>query len=129
MSNPSELRYTQEHEWMNPSGDRWRIGITEFAAKQMGDVVFVELPEVGRVLDRHDEFGTVESVKAVSELFSPVSGKITAINEALRDDPELLNTDPYGDGWIIEIEPSQKAESKELMSSEQYDKFITEDQS
>ena len=120
---PSDLRYTREHEWVRPEGNRWRIGITSFAAKELGEVVFVELPEVDRSVSQGDELGTIESVKAVSELFAPVGGKVVAVNEALTSEPELLNDDPYGEGWLVEIEPSQKSELDELLTSAQYTEF------
>jgi glycine cleavage system H protein len=108
-------------------GDRWRVGITSFAAKQLGDVVMVDVTrKVGDTVDQGDELGTIESVKAVSEIYAPVAGKIVALNEALRDDPELLNTDPFGDGWIIEIEPSNRADLDELKTADAYTKFTAE---
>lgn len=101
MNIPDQLQYTQDHEWLSQDG---RIGITDYAQEALGDVVFVELPEVGRVLKPGEPFGVVESVKSVSDLYSPTGGKIVRVNEALRDRPELVNKDPYGDGWIMQIE-------------------------
>jgi glycine cleavage system H protein len=125
MSNiPEDLRYTKDHEWVRPEGDSWTVGITQFAASQMGDVVMVELPKVGDLLTLGQEFGTVESVKSVSELFAPVSGRVLEVNETLSDDPELVNTDTYSDGWFIRIQPSDKDELKELMDAAAYEKFI-----
>ncbi|MEU3569543.1 glycine cleavage system protein GcvH [Kitasatospora sp. NPDC036755] len=119
---PKNLTYTREHEWVETVGkDRVRVGITDYAQKQLGDIVFVELPEVGRKVEAGWEFGTVESVKSVSVLYSPVSGVIAAVNTDLGDDPETLNSDPYGDGWIIEITPSKAAELKELLTAAQYE--------
>jgi glycine cleavage system H protein len=126
MSNlPSDLRYTKDHEWIRATGDRWRIGITDFAQKQLGDIVFVDVPTVGKTLDAEESFGTVESVKSVSELYLPVAGKIVALNEALSGEPELINTDPYGDGWIAEIEPSHKS-LDELLDAAAYEKLTAE---
>ncbi|HEX4418370.1 MAG TPA: glycine cleavage system protein GcvH [Kofleriaceae bacterium] len=124
MSNsPSNLRYTKDHEWLDPSGTAWRVGITQFAVSQLGDIVLVDIPEAGRQIEQGEPFGTIESVKSVSELYMPVSGKVTAINKALQDEPELVNEDPFGEGWLIEIEPTDKAELDPLMESDAYDKF------
>jgi len=123
---PTELRYTNEHEWVLAAGDRWRIGITSFATKTLGDLVFIELPAVGRVVEMGEAIGTIESVKAVSEIFSPISGKITAVNEAASEDPETVGETPYGDGWLIEIEPSKRGELDELLTAEAYAKHVTE---
>lgn len=125
---PQELRYTKDHEWVRPEGDSWTVGITQFAANQMGDVVMVELPKVGDLLTLGQEFGTVESVKSVSELFAPVSGRVLEVNETLGTDPELVNTDTYGDGWFIRIQPSDKDELKELMDAAAYEKFTAADE-
>jgi glycine cleavage system H protein len=121
---PKAYRYTNDHEWLHPEGDAWRIGITQFAANQLGDVVMVELPNEGDLVTKGQEFGTVESVKAVSELFAPVSGRVAAVNKALEGDPELVNTDSYGEGWLIEIQPTDKGELDELMDVGAYDQFI-----
>ena len=123
---PTDLRYTKEHEWVRPTGDRWRVGITSFAVKQLGDIVFVELPSVDRAINQGDGVGTIESVKAVSEMFAPISGKVTAVNQEIVDDPETIGTDPYGEGWMIEIAPSSRAELEELLTAEAYEKFVTE---
>ncbi len=127
--HPSDLRYTSDHEWLRASGDRWRVGITSFAGKQLGDVVLVELPTIGTVLERGDSFGTVESVKAVSELYAPISGKVVALNDKMTSDPELVNTDPYGDGWMIELEPSNRSELDGLMTSESYAELLKSEES
>lgn len=122
---PAELRYTKEHEWVKPQGDRWRVGITSFAQKELGDVVMVELPKIGATFKQGDAMGTIESVKAVSEIYAPVSGKVTAVNTELEGAPELVNTDPHGDGWLMEIEPTSRAELDALMAADAYTKFIT----
>jgi glycine cleavage system H protein len=116
---PSELKYTQDHEWIRLDGSEARVGITEYAQKQLGDVVYLELPEVGRVLERGDVFGTIESVKAVSELFSPVAGEVTAVNKALVERPETVNTDPHG-SWMITIKLAEVADQAELLDAGQY---------
>jgi glycine cleavage system H protein len=119
MLYPSELKYTQDHEWIRLDGSEAQVGITEYAQKQLGDVVFLELPEVGRVLERGDVFGTIESVKAVSELFSPVAGEVTAVNKALVERPETVNTDPHG-SWMITIKLAEGADQAELLDAGQY---------
>lgn len=130
MENPKDLRYTKDHEWVRPSGDAWRIGITHFAQRQLGDVVFVEVAfETGKQIERNEAFGSVESVKAVSETYAPISGTVGAINPKVSDEPELLNTDPYGDGWIVEIKPSNKGELDELLTADQYADFIKQEES
>lgn len=117
---PEELRYTEEHEWVRVEGDVGIIGVTWFAQDQLGDVVFVELPEPGRLVSQLEAFGVVESVKSVSDLFAPVSGEIVARNEALLDRPELVNADPYGEGWMIKIRLQKLAELETLLTAEQY---------
>ena len=117
------LRYTEDHEWVTINGDTLRVGITDYAQDQMGDVVFVEAPEVGAELNKGDEFGTIESVKAVSELFLPVSGKIVAVNEDLDDAPELVNEDPYKN-WLVEIKPSDPSELEGLLTLEAYKELL-----
>ncbi|WP_419658370.1 GcvH: glycine cleavage system, H protein [Desulfosarcina variabilis str. Montpellier] len=117
---PEDVRYADDHEWAKESGDTVRIGISDYAQDQLGDIVFVELPEVGSTFSKGDEFGTVESVKAVSELYMPISGEITTINETLTDQPELVNTDPYGGGWMIEVKASDPAEMDSLKSKADY---------
>lgn len=126
MAYPSDFRYTTEHEWVAPQGATAKIGITDFAQKQLGDIVFVELPAVGSELVAGQAFGTVESVKAVSEIFAPVSGQVTAVNDALVKTPELLNTDPHGAAWMVTIRPSDPAQAAKLMDSSAYDKFTAE---
>jgi glycine cleavage system H protein len=121
---PAELKYTREHEWAKVEGDRARIGITAFAQEQLGDVVFVELPKVGAKVTALKTFGVVESVKAVSDLFAPVSGEVVEVNELLRDKPELVNTDPYGDGWMIKIRLSDTSEMDDLLDGPAYDDLV-----
>src|SRR5687767_9024859 len=120
MSYPDDLRYSKEHEWVRAEDGRATIGITSFAADELGDIVFVELPEVGVTLTQFATFGVVESVKAVSDLFSPVSGEVTDVNDALRDAPELLNGDPFGDGWIAKVSLSDASELDALMDAAAY---------
>ena len=120
MVYPDDLRYSKEHEWVRAEGSRATIGITSFAADELGDIVFVELPEGGASLQQFQTFGVVESVKAVSDLFSPVSGEVVEVNEALRDAPELLNSDPFGEGWILKVELADAAELGVLMDAATY---------
>jgi glycine cleavage system H protein len=120
MAYPDDLRYSKEHEWVRVEGSHGTIGITSFAADELGDIVFVELPEVGASVAQFATFGVVESVKAVSDLYSPVSGSVTEINEALRDAPELLNSDPFGEGWIARVELSDSTELDALMDADAY---------
>jgi glycine cleavage system H protein len=127
MSTPKELRYSEEHEWVKVEGDKIRIGITDFAQHELGDIVFVELPEVGDELKADEPFGSVESVKTVSELYAPISGKIVAVNEDLSDDPQFVNESPYEKAWMVIIEPTDVSEVDKLMSAEQYEEMIKED--
>ena len=126
MTIPAELRYTQDHEWAKREGDRLRVGITAFAQEQLGDVVFVELPKVGARVTARQSFGVVESVKAVSDLFAPVTGEVVEINADLTKSPEVVNQDPYGKGWMILVAPAKPDEWNELLSSAQYEAFIAE---
>ena len=121
---PDSLRYTKEHEWTRIAGSKATVGITAFAKDQLGDVVYLELPEVGASVTRGQPFGVVESTKAVSELFAPVTGKVTRINQALVDAPEGINDDPHEKGWMIEIEMSTPAEASELLSAQQYEELL-----
>ena len=123
-NTPEDNRYAKSHEYVHVEGDLGTIGITDYAQKELGDVVFVELPQVGAQLDATDELGSIESVKAVSELFSPVSGEVVEVNEALTDKPELVNTDPYGDGWMVRVRLSAPDEADELMTAEEYEEYI-----
>jgi len=120
----NDLRYTKDHEWVRLTAGVGRIGITDHAQQQLGDVVFVELPKVGMALAAGERFGTVESVKAVSELFCPVSGKVTATNDDLQKKPETVNSDPYGAAWMIEVQLSNPSEMDGLMTADQYDEFV-----
>lgn len=126
MSIPKELRYSQEHEWVRVEGNTVRIGITDFAQSELGDIVFVELPEVGAQLTANEPFGSVESVKTVSELYAPISGKVVAVNEELNDNPEYVNESPYDKAWMIVIEPSDLSEVDNLLTAEQYEQMINQ---
>ncbi|PBB06263.1 glycine cleavage system protein GcvH [Salimicrobium humidisoli] len=128
MELPKEFRYSKEHEWVKEEGDNLRIGITEFAQSELGDVVFAELPEVGDEVEVDEPFGSVESVKTVSELYAPVSGKVVEVNDELEDSPELVNESPYDKAWMIVVEPSGKSGLDDLMSAEEYEAMISEDE-
>ena len=117
---PDDLKYSQSHEWVRLDDGKVKIGITDYAQDQLGDIVFVELPEAGTVFEKGEEFGTVESVKAVSELYIPISGEITAVNASLEDSPELVNNDPYNNGWMLEVSPSDPAEMDILLNNDAY---------
>jgi len=117
---PDNVRYDESHEWVRSEGDKVKIGITDYAQDQLGDIVFVELPEVGDTFDKGEEFGTVESVKAVSELYLPVAGEVVAINSSLEESPEKVNNAPYGDGWMIEIKAENPPELDDLMDNDAY---------
>jgi glycine cleavage system H protein len=123
---PAELRYTEEHEWAKREGDLVRIGITAFAQEQLGDVVFVELPKAKAKVSRRQSFGVVESVKAVSDLFAPVSGEVVEVNAALPTTPEVVNRDPYGEGWMIVVKPSSASEWDQLLTAAQYEALIAQ---
>ena len=120
MAYPDDLRYSKEHEWVRADDGTATIGITSFAADELGDIVFIELPEVGGQLSQFGTFGVVESVKAVSDLYAPVSGTVVEVNEALRDAPELLNSDPFGEGWIARVELADATELDALMDADAY---------
>jgi len=126
---PKELRYSTEHEWAKTEGKRVRIGITKFAADHLSDVVYIELPAVGTEIKFMETFGVVESVKAVSDLYAPVSGKVVEINKALVEKPEVLNTDPYGEGWMILVEPTSPGEMDKLLDAAAYAAHLGEAQS
>jgi glycine cleavage system H protein len=117
---PDDVRYSKEHEWTRPENGLYVIGITDYAQDQLGDIVFVELPGKGDTLEKDEDFGTVESVKSVSELFMPMAGEVVEINEALEDAPELVNTDPYGEGWMIKIKPSDPDAYQTLLTANAY---------
>ncbi|HDQ71248.1 MAG TPA: glycine cleavage system protein GcvH [Chloroflexi bacterium] len=123
-----QARYAESHEWVRQDGDEFACGISDHAQESLSDIVYVELPEVGDVFEQGETFGVVESVKAASDVYIPMSGEITAINEALEDAPETLNEDPYGAGWIIRFEPSDPNEFDELMSAEEYEAFVAEEE-
>ncbi len=126
MNIPAELRYTKEHEWIRLDGKTATIGITEYAQGELGDIVFVELPKVGDHVAQMQAFGTIEAVKAVSELYAPVSGKVVEINGALEDDPMIINRDPYGDGWMIKVEVSDAAQVAALLDQGNYKRLLEE---
>ena len=117
---PDDIHYAESHEWAKAEGNNIKVGITDFAQDQLGDIVFVEMPEVGETFDKGAEFGTVESVKAVSELYMPVGGEIVAVNSALEDSPEFINNAPYSDGWMIAVKPDNPAELEGLMTKDAY---------
>ncbi|WP_018661790.1 glycine cleavage system protein GcvH [Heyndrickxia acidiproducens] len=127
MAVPQEVRYTKEHEWVKEEDGHYRIGITDFAQAELGDIVFVELPENGDEIKANEPFGSVESVKTVSELYAPISGKVVAVNEALNDSPEFVNESPYEKAWMIVVEPSDPGEAEQLLSPEQYEEMINEE--
>ncbi|WP_078555686.1 glycine cleavage system protein GcvH [Bacillus alkalicellulosilyticus] len=127
MNLPKELKYSEEHEWVKIEDGKVRIGITDFAQSELGDIVFVELPEVGDDITADEPFGSVESVKTVSELYAPISGKVVEVNEDLDDSPEFVNESPYEKAWMIVIEPSDLSEADKLMSVDEYKKMITEE--
>ena len=122
-SFPTDLRYTSDHEWLRaaaPDSGAWRVGITQFAVDQLGDITLVDLPRDGDLVTKGQRFGTIESVKSVSDLYAPVSGRVTAVNAALKDSPETVNSDPYNAGWMIELEPTDKSEIDELLTPDAY---------
>lgn len=124
MNFPADLKYSKEHEWVRIEGNVGVIGITDFAQKELGDIVYVEIETVGDTIDKDAVFGTVEAVKTVSDLFMPVSGRVVAKNEALNDAPEAVNTDPYGSGWMIKIEFTEALQLEGLMNAEEYKKHV-----
>jgi len=124
MNIPADLKYTQDHEWVRVEGDTAVVGITDFAQGELGDVVFVEIETEGETLDKGETFGTVEAVKTVSDLFMPVGGEVTEVNEALADEPELVNKDPYEGGWMIKVKMTDASELDSLMDAEGYKKMI-----
>ena len=120
LSFPDDFRYSESHEWAKADGDDIKIGITDYAQDQLGDIVFVEMPEVGATFEKGAEFGTVESVKAVSELYIPIAGEVVAVNAALEDAPEFINNSPYTDGWMIQVKPDDPSEIESLMTKDAY---------
>lgn len=123
---PKDVKYTETHEWARPEEKLVAVGITSYASEQLSDIVYVELPTEGEESTKGSPFGTLESVKAVSDVYSPVSGKIEEVNHRLQDEPELLNNDPYGEGWIIKISPTKKEDLEDLMDATAYEKFVEE---
>ena len=128
MKVDAEARYAESHEWARKDGAEFVCGISDHAQDSLSDVVYVELPEVGDEFDQGETFGVVESVKAASDIYIPMGGEITAINEDLEDTPELVNQDPYGDGWIIRFKPSDPSEFEDLMTAEEYEAFVAEEE-
>lgn len=126
MPSPSDLRYTREHEWVSVEEDTGTVGITDYAQDQLGDIVYVDLPALGTKVSHMGKFGEIESVKAVSELYSPVSGEVVDVNVALADKPELVNESPYGEGWMIRVRLSDAGELDKLLSAEQYDEYTAQ---
>jgi glycine cleavage system H protein len=126
MEFPSNVKYTSEHEWIRFEGDVAYVGITDYAQDQLGDIVFVDIPTVGETLAKGDTFGTIEVVKTISDLFIPVGGEVLEQNEALADNPELVNNDPYGEGWIVKLKPADPAEADTLLDAEDYKALINE---
>ena len=124
MKIPADLKYTKDHEWIKVDGDIITIGITDFAQGELGDIVYLEIETEGETLDKEEVFGTVEAVKTVSDLFMPVSGEVTVINEGLADNPESVNSDPYGDGWMIKVKMSDISQLDDLMSASDYEKTV-----
>ena len=123
-SYPTDLRYTNDHEWLRDKGATSLVGITQFAVDQLGDITLVELPKEGELITKGQRFGTIESVKSVSDLYAPVSGRVVRINDALRSSPELVNQEPYGGGWMVELEPSDKGEIEALLAPDAYVKLV-----
>jgi len=121
---PDDIQYAQSHEWAKTEGNRIKVGITDYAQDQLGDIVFVELPDVGETFEKGAEFGTVESVKAVSELYMPIGGEIVSVNTALEDSPEFVNNSPFSDGWMIEVKPDDRAQLDSLMTKDAYIKTL-----
>ena len=126
--NPEDLHYAQSHEWVRIDGDVGTIGITDYAQKELGEIVYLELPEVGHVFNADDEFGTVESVKAVSELFTPVSGEVVEINKGAIAEPGIVNDDPFGDGWLIKLKLSTDQEVEKLLSAKDYEEYVKQEE-
>jgi glycine cleavage system H protein len=121
---PESLRYSKEHEWVSVEGDICIVGITHYAQDELGEVVFVEVPEPGQEFDAHDEIGTIESVKAVAEVFTPVAGEIVEVNEALDETPELINQDPHGEGWLVKVRFTSQGDLEDLMDAAAYKQFL-----
>ena len=124
MSLPQDLKYTKEHEWVKVNGETVTVGITDHAQAQLGDIIFVEFPDLDEEIEKDESFGTIEAVKTVADLFAPISGTVTEINETLEDSPESVNTDPYGAGWFVKVSIADAGELDELMTAEQYGELI-----
>jgi glycine cleavage system H protein len=123
---PDDLRFTKEHEWVRVAGDEATVGITQYAADQLGDIVFVELPAVGKALEQFATFGVVESVKAVSDLFAPVAGEVVGVNDALADKPELVNSEPFGEGWMVRVKLADASQVDDLLDAAGYERLVAE---
>jgi len=128
MEFPDDLKYSKEHEWVLVEGGVATIGITDYAQEQLGDIVFVELPAIGDKVSKEDAFGVVESVKSVNDVYAPISGKVLEVNDDLPENPEMVNDDPYGDGWMIKIELTDAEELDDLMSAEEYKDYVAEEE-
>jgi glycine cleavage system H protein len=128
MPSPSDRKYSKEHEWVKLDGDTARIGITDFAQDQLGDVVYVDLPEPGATIAQFEKMGEIESVKAVSDLYAPISGEVVAINDGVVEKPEVVNSDPHGNGWLLDVRVSDASETDKLMSADEYDAFVASEQ-
>jgi glycine cleavage system H protein len=124
MNYPSNLKYTKEHEWILVEGDKAKIGITDFAQKELGDIVFLDITSIGKEVKQNDIFGSIEAVKTVSDLFMPVTGSVLSVNSNLDSDPQLVNSDPYGEGWMVEISRSNLSEVEGLLSADQYQEIV-----
>jgi glycine cleavage system H protein len=124
MNYPSNLKYTKEHEWILVEGDKAKIGITDFAQKELGDIVFLDITSIGKEVKQNDIFGSIEAVKTVSDLFMPVTGSVLSVNSNLDSDPQLVNSDPYGEGWMVEISLSNLSEVEGLLSADQYQEIV-----
>ena len=124
MNIPANLKYTEDHEWVSEEDDILTVGISDFAQGELGDIIFVEMPEIGNEYGKGDPFGTIEAVKTVADLFAPISGEVVAINEELEETPELINSDPYGKGWIVRLKPSVSEELDELLTASAYEESI-----
>lgn len=128
MEFPDDLKYSKEHEWVLVEGSVATIGITDYAQEQLGDIVFVELPAIGDKVSKEDAFGVVESVKSVNDIYAPISGKVLEVNDDLPENPEMVNDDPYGDGWMIKIEATDLEELEDLMTADEYKDYVAEEE-
>jgi len=128
MAYPSDRKYSKEHEWVKLDGDTARVGITDYAQDQLGDVVYVDLPEAGATIAQFEKMGEIESVKAVSDLYAPISGEVVAINDGVVEKPEVVNSDPHGAGWLLDVRVSNASEADKLMSADEYDAFVASEQ-